>query len=74
MLYMVLVEDYGLVWGEDGVALEDGPTDTSLGGDGVVISGVVLVLVLGAHITNVITNRFPGPKKVKAFSIECSKP
>ncbi len=51
---MVLVEDCGLVWGEDGVALADGPTDTDLGGAGVVISGVVLVLVLGARITNLV--------------------
>ena len=74
MWSMVLVEDCGLVWGEDGVALEDGPTDTDPIGDGVAIGGVVLVLDLGARIINVITNRFPGPKKVKAFSIECSKP
>ncbi len=56
---MVLEEDCGLVWDEDGADLEDGPTDTDLGGDGVVISGVVLVLVLGARITNVI--RAAGP-------------
>ncbi|NBO60431.1 MAG: hypothetical protein EBU82_05610 [Flavobacteriia bacterium] len=83
---MVLEEDCGLEWAEDGAALEDGPTGMDLGGDGVVISGVVLALVLGVRITNVIRaaglsgpvplllNSFPGPKKVKASSIECSKP
>ncbi len=54
MLFMVLEEDCGLVWDEDGVALEDGPTDTDLGGDGVVISGVVLALVLGVLTTSVV--------------------
>ena len=62
MLSMVLVEGYGLVWEEDGVVLADGPTDMDLGGDGVVISGVVLVLVLGARITKLV---FPVQKKSK---------
>ncbi len=44
----------GLVWEEDGAALGDGPTDMDLGGDGVVTSGVVLALVLGALTTSVV--------------------
>ena len=63
MLCMALEED-GLGILEGGEALVDGPTDIDLIGDGVVPSGEVLVLALGAPTTNVV-----GPASV--FNLLC---
>ena len=54
MLSMALVEDGGLDMEEDGEDLGDGLTDTDLIGDGAVIGGEVLALVLGAPTTSVV--------------------
>jgi hypothetical protein len=43
----------GLEWDEGGAALGDGPTGTDPIGNGVVVSGAVPALVLGALTTNV---------------------
>ena len=54
MLCMALVEAGGLDMEGGGEVLVDGPTDTDLIGDGVVIGGEVLALVLGAPTTSVV--------------------
>lgn len=53
MWCMVLVD--GLEWEEVGEVLMDGLTDIDLIGDGVVILGVVLALVLGVLTTSVVS-------------------
>ncbi len=63
---MALVE-VGLEWEEDGVGLVVGPTDIGPIGDGVVIGGAVLALVLGALTTNSYpSSRMAAPKKYQS--------
>jgi hypothetical protein len=50
----MVLED-GLEWAEDGEALRDGPTDIVPGGNGVVVIGAALALVLGALTINYIS-------------------